>query len=177
MSSQKTSSLIGERIFQIFLVLIGAVIALISTYVAQYSYKNERRIETASIIQSSVEREIHQCKGMMEFLNRDRDAKFDGHYFVGSFQYIHISELLITIMPNLSNLKREVIDKFNIYFLNLKQCQSFRDLLVKNLENSGFKPLQTGKEVNAYLISLEALIGSGEKLILSLDKHYLKCQP
>lgn len=172
MNSKKTPSVTGERIFQIFLVILGASIALMSTWVAQRHDKNEKRIETVSIIRSSVERELHLCYGISALISKNRDANFDGQYFIGSFQFAHTDELLVTIMPNLSNLKREIINKFNIYYINLKQCQAFRDLLVKSLENSQFKPSQTSKEITAYLISLEALAKSGNELILSLKKEY-----
>jgi hypothetical protein len=172
MSNKNAATVRGERIFQVFLVLLGAAIALISTAIPEYRHRTERRLQAANMIRGSVERELNMCRGLSTLLERDRRNSFDGQYFVGSFQWAHGDEVLLAQVADLGDLEYEVVEAFNIYFVDLKQCQSFRDCLVEALKVSGFKPSQTEKEMTAYLVALKAVSGAGNELLKRLDRYY-----
>jgi hypothetical protein len=124
------------------------------------------------MIRGSVEHELHLSNGLRNLLQRDLETDFNGRYFIGSFQWMHTDELLLATVTDLGMLKRDIVKDFNIYLVNLRQCQSHRDLLIEKLKDSDFKPSFADKEVTAYLVSLEALSQSGRRLLETIDSYY-----
>jgi hypothetical protein len=161
----------SDYLYQFLPVLLGAFIALISTWVSQsWQYSKERK-ELVNYIEGSLRNDITNIDGLLNQLQqyeRDHDKRLSAN----SFRWQHEATFIQAIVARAGSLDMKVVAGLNKYCDMIEQSKAFRGVLRETLLSNAGDVGKSSTELQAYTEVLKAQKVVGADLLKIIGSIY-----
>ena len=160
-----------ERLFQIFLVVLGVALGTGGTCIWESRSNNRQKESILRIVKASVQLETSIAKSLKEYLVSKKDVE---RLVPQGFDPVHDPGLYLSLRDSFGQLNDEIVLDLQSFHLALKSCITFKKMFQEGLlwcqENKG-QPLPKGCREN-YITALTILEQKGQKVISTLERLY-----
>lgn len=160
-----------DYLYQMFLVLLGAGIALGSSWITQSWQHTKERKELVNHIKGSVQNDIKNIDGLTNLL-QEYLKEPNRLLSANSFRWQNEATFLQAVANRAGSLDMAVIIELSKYYDMIEQSRAFRRNLRDTLLSNSGDAKKSLRDIQVYFDVLKAQKRVGEDLIKLLEKTY-----
>ncbi len=122
-----------DRLFDLFLVVIGFVLGIVGTVFVNYINENKEIENSKNLIASFVYQEIEISQHVSDNLSIAIDTFKDDKVFPNVYEYAHNTSLFVSLTSHFSKQNIEIQQNFANVVKRLKVCEYYRNVYNKVL--------------------------------------------
>lgn len=161
-----------KYLYQLSLVILGALIALVSSRITQHWRKVDECKGLANHIKASVQNDIDSIEQLITMLQPYLQKPLERNLSPYSFHWQHESAFIQAVAVESGSLDLEVIKKLSKYYNMIEQSKSFRNILSESLKANEGDVNKSTRELQIYIEVLESQKSVGEDLFEIVEKKY-----
>jgi hypothetical protein len=155
----------SERVFQIVLVVIGAIIGLASSQIALHCQKADENAKLSNFIIGTLQNDLVGLKAEIVATQKDLNNPPKKKLHPSSVSWQHNSIILESISTQIGALDVSIVQEFNNYINIHYQSKGFREALHSALLKNNYEVAKVKPELEAYIKALEIQLKVCERLI------------
>jgi hypothetical protein len=156
-----------DRLFEIFLLLLGVVIGVVPILYLQTEHESRLKESVAVFLRTNAFLEVSHAKQLKAEIENAIEDRRASKISLKSSLWFHDPALVLSVSSNIGFMEPEIVGAFETYYSSLKQCRQFQETIIKiDVIKSDEKSLR------AYTDGLGMLIENGSQIISLIDKYY-----
>jgi hypothetical protein len=162
----------ADYLYQFLFVLLGAFIALVSTWISQsWQYSKERK-ELMNHIEGSLKNDITNIGELVDYLEQYQKEPSKRRLSTNSFRWQHEATFIQAIVARAGSLDMAVVMGLNKYCDMVEQSKAFRSILRETLFLNSGDVEKSATELQVYVEVLKAQKKTGEDLLKAIKSAY-----